>query len=176
MTGFDSIKGKQQDEVSKQVSNKVQKHHWSRLDMGLDQFAYLVAAKDAINDTKFNYQAPLTVEEHNECIRLSKSCPGELYYWRKRWDFQGWMHRLFVEKGGDPENGTHFDVRLTVEDLQRLSHDVTHGELHKIAKKHFGCPDEDWEAAEPARDMEFIDKAMAVLSTGDDAVYYGSCA
>jgi hypothetical protein len=127
--------------------------------MGLDMYAWRVAAKDAIGDFE-------VAEDENGERNVE-----ELYYWRKHHDLHGWMERLYREKGGDAESFNCIKVRLTMEDLQRLAHDVTHGKLPETTGFFFGNNPPDADSV--AQDMEFVGKAMAVVA-GGDAVYYDS--
>jgi hypothetical protein len=127
--------------------------------MGLDMYAWRVAAKDAIGDFE-------VAEDENGERNVE-----ELYYWRKHHDLHGWMERLYREKGGDAESFNCVKVRLTMEDLQRLAHDVTHGKLPETTGFFFGNNPPDADSI--AQDMEFVGKAMAIVA-GGDAVYYDS--
>jgi hypothetical protein len=127
--------------------------------MGLDMYAWRVAAKDAIGDFE-------VAEDENGERNVE-----ELYYWRKHHDLHGWMERLYREKGGDAESFNCIKVRLTMEDLQRLAHDVTHGKLPETTGFFFGNNPPDADSI--AQDMEFVGKAMAIVA-GGDAVYYDS--
>ena len=127
--------------------------------MGLDMYAWRVAAKDAIGDFE-------VAEDENGERNVE-----ELYYWRKHHDLHGWIERLYREKGGDAESFNCIKVRLTMEDLQRLAHDVTHGKLPETTGFFFGNNPPDADSI--AQDMEFVGKAMAIVA-GGDAVYYDS--
>lgn len=127
--------------------------------MGLDMYAWRVAAENAIGDFE-------VARDENGDADLE-----EIYYWRKHHDLHGWMSRLYREKGGDKESFNCVKVRLTMEDLQRLAHDVTHGKLPHTTGFFFGNNPPDADSV--AQDMEFIGKAMAIVAAGD-AVYYDS--
>jgi len=112
--------------------------------MGLDQNAFSVSQEDP--------------KEYHE-----------IAYWRKHPNLQGWMEKLWNEKGN---NGTFnvAEVELTKEDLLRLREDVIKNALAKLDTKgfFFGAPsDEYYKDA----DLEFIDKALDEISEGRKVVY-----
>lgn len=128
--------------------------------MGLDMYAWRVAAEDAIGD----FEVARTEGGDGD------SKVEEIFYWRKHHDLHGWMHKLYQEKGGTGEFNC-VKLRLTMEDLQRLALDVSNGNLPQTTGFFFG--DNPPDADSVAQDMEFIGKAMAVILQGD-AVYYDS--
>jgi hypothetical protein len=127
--------------------------------MGLDMYAWRVAAKDAIGDFE------VARDENDE------SNVEEFFYWRKHHDLHGWMERLYREKGGTAESFNCIKVRLTREDLERLAVDVMKGNLPETTGFFFGNNPPDQESV--AMDMEFVGKALAIILQGD-AVYYDS--
>jgi len=74
--------------------------------MGLDMYAWRVAAKDAIGDFEIARN-----EENSAKVE-------EMFYWRKHHDLHGWMERLYRSKGGPAASFNCIPVRLTMEDLQ----------------------------------------------------------
>ncbi len=64
--------------------------------MGLDQYAY-VAAK-ANQQAEF-WESAEVDPETKEYESKSVEKPRELAYWRKHPNLQGWMRKLWIEKG-----------------------------------------------------------------------------
>lgn len=125
--------------------------------MGLDQYAYCRATKTISDDED-----------------------REIAYWRKHPNLQGWMERLWVEKGRpvdavDPAlevpcfNG--IEVELTWEDLDRLEQDIRQGQLPETGGFFFGNPCDDYYLNE---DLEFVQKARAELFVGLKVFYNSS--
>jgi hypothetical protein len=91
----------------------------------------------------------------------------DMYAWRVK--AEDAIDDFSVASGDDGSNKV--EVRLTMEDLQRLAVDVTKGRLPETTGFFFGDNPPDPDSV--AQDMEFIGKAMAVVAVGD-AVYYDS--
>ena len=127
--------------------------------MGLDMYAWRVAAEDAIND----------FEIAGDASDISKV--EEIFYWRKHHDLHGWMEKLYRAKGGTAESFNCVKVRLTMEDLNVLEQVVLNNALPQTRGFFFGDNPPDKESI--LHDMEFIDKAKLAVSQGD-AVYYDS--
>lgn len=93
----------------------------------------------------------------------------ELQYWRKHPNLHGWMHHLYINKGGQSQSFNGDAVRLTLEDIDRLEKDVQAKALPMTSGFFFGASvDED-----SYDDLNFIDKARNALKLGL-AVYYTS--
>lgn len=127
--------------------------------MGLDMFAWRVAAEDAIGD-----------------FEIAKDSDGqsnldEMFYWRKHHDLHGWMERLYRSKGGTKESFNCVPVRLTMTDLDLLEHDVLKGTLPETQGFFFGTNPPDSDSRE--RDMKFIAEAKVAIADGFN-VYYDS--
>lgn len=114
--------------------------------MGLDQYAYSVPKGTDITQTKDATQ---------------------VYYWRKHPGLQGWMQRLYTEKGGEKEFNCEF-VALTLRDLLRLRKDIEQDLLPKTQGFFFGSTT----GEEKAMDMEFIAKAISEISEDREVYYY----
>jgi len=127
--------------------------------MGLDMYAWRVAAEDAIND----------FEIAGDDSDISKV--EEIFYWRKHHDLHGWMEKLYRAKGGTAESFNCVKVRLTMEDLNVLEQVVLNNALPQTRGFFFGDNPPDEESI--LHDMEFIGKAKLAVSQGD-AVYYDS--
>lgn len=93
----------------------------------------------------------------------------EIHYWRKHHDLHGWMHRLYLAKGGQEEFNC-VPVELTEEDLNNLATALEAGHLPKTTGFFFGNnpPDEDT----IREDMDFIQKARNEIKDGQKVYYY----
>lgn len=125
--------------------------------MGLDQYAYRVKKEAVINDLKFEHE----IDGVDTC--------EEIYYWRKVPALQGFMEKLYYEKGGEDTFNCEF-VRLTLEDLDDLEKAVKNDTMPIHTEgfffgKHY---DEDMPTV-----LDFVYKAKRVIAEGD-AVYYSS--
>jgi len=123
--------------------------------MGLDQYAYRVKKSAIVNDFRFND------DNDEDCTRL--------YYWRKVPALQGFMEKLYYDKGGEDTFNCEY-VRLTMDDLEKLENAVTNDKMpiHTTGfffGKHY---EEDMKWV-----LDFVEKAKAVIKDGD-AVYYSS--
>ena len=128
--------------------------------MGLDMYAFRVKAEYVIDD--FNIRGQDAGREDDL---------EELAYWRKHHDLHGWMERLYRSKGGDKESFNCVPVRLTMQDLQLLEHDVLNSRLPETQGFFFGTnPPDEWTMEQ---DMKFIVSAKMAITQGD-AVYYDS--
>lgn len=112
--------------------------------MGLDQFAY-------IRDTEGNQI--------------------DLQYWRKHNALQGWMEKLYIEKGGKASFNSE-SVQVTSDDLDRLEEDVILKKLPVTTGFFFGS-DTSQDEYNFRLDLEFIDKAREKDKEGY-RVYYSS--
>lgn len=127
--------------------------------MGLDQYAY-VASK--AGDDWNNHQ--------------------EISYWRKHPNLQGWMERLWIEKGypGLPAGSNNFDhtfngveVELTWDDIDKLEKDIKSGQVSELGTTgfFFGNPSDDYYRE---HDLEFCVNAKAELFLGRKVFYNSS--
>jgi len=62
----------------------------------------------------------------------------EVAYWRKHPDLQGWMQKLYEEKGGEDKSFNGDPVVLTLADLDRLEDDILGENLPKTSGFFFG--------------------------------------
>jgi len=119
--------------------------------MGLDQNAF--AHKGALPQ-------PTDFEPKPEEI-------SELFYWRKHADLEGWMEKLYREKGGKEEVFNVATVELTMQDIDRLERDVLADSLPHTEGFFFGkSHPEDKEAT-----LKFIGLARETLRGGDSVFY-----
>ena len=130
--------------------------------MGLDQYAY--AASKAVT------------EERSRAQRI------DLSYWRKHPNLQGWMERLWINKGypNTPpdfklwEHGFNgIELELDREDIDQLERDIENGELAKLATKgfFFGNPSDEYYRE---LDLKFCRDARANLFLGLRVFYNSS--
>lgn len=126
--------------------------------MGLDMYAHAVKGSAVVG--------AITKD-----LRQEDVLNDDLHYWRKHPNLHGWMQRLYVEKGGDadPRRFNCVNVELTGEDLDRLQADIDSGALPGTSGFFFGQSD----GSERADDLEFIQKARAVIDAGN-RVFYSS--
>lgn len=127
--------------------------------MGLDMYAFSVKAEDAIGDFEIRRDSEGSVDR------------TEIAYWRKFNALHGWMEDLYRAKGGTKDSFNCVPVRLTVEDLTKLTDDVLKKNLQPREGFFFGeqkIYPEDIEAV-----YTFVGKALAEIRNGN-AVYYDS--
>jgi hypothetical protein len=123
--------------------------------MGLDMYAYTVSKN-----------------EHNRDFEISEGADSqELSYWRKFNCLHGWMEDLYREKGGTSQEFNCVPLRLTQEDLQRLSEDANANRIEGRAGFFFG--DTTVDASDMEVIKEFVKKALAEINSGRE-VYYDS--
>lgn len=131
--------------------------------MGLDMYAWSVKDTGNLPDVDAVFSNPETGEDLPEFDRK------QVFYWRKHPNLHGWMEALYREKGGTDESFNCNTVRLTVEDLKRLSEEVDLGTLPPTSGFFFGSSTPE----DRNRDIEFIGKAFDEIKKGR-AVYYDS--
>jgi hypothetical protein len=104
-------------------------------------------------------------------VKLKKESEGsEIHYWRKHHDLHGWMHKLYLEKGGKEEFNCEY-VNLDMEDLDRLEKDLKSSQLPETTGFFFGNNPPDQDSVD--NDMLFISKARDEIKQGR-LVYYSS--
>lgn len=134
--------------------------------MGLDQHAYVATRAGAMNEY---YEAEYGDSESKPGT-VAK--PREIAYWRKHPNLQGWMHQLYLERGGMGEfNGD--ELELTWEDIERLEEDILSGAMAKLGTQGFffgGDADEYYRE----QDLEFVRNAKAELFLGLKVFYNSS--
>lgn len=127
--------------------------------MGLDMYAWTVPA-EWCGDKQVDYKPG------------ENQVTGDLAYWRKFNHLHGWMHKLYLSKGGADPNFNCNTVRLMPEDLDRLERECQDEELFTATSGFFFGSDElddrDMEALE-----DFISDAHAAIQSGN-AVWYDS--
>lgn len=132
--------------------------------MGLDMYAFTVAAKDA-GDNVVDLEV---YDNENDTYLIDKT---ELFYWRKFNALHAWMENLYRLKGGTAESFNCNTVRLDAKDLDRLEMDTGNNKLVPVNGFFFG------EQTIYPEDLEsvatFIAKAREALADGQ-AVYYDS--
>ena len=107
--------------------------------MGLDQYAYIAS--------KANSEYEST---------------QELAYWRKHPNLQGWMEKLFFEKGGTCDTFNGVEVELTWDDVHKLEQDIKSGAMAALGTVGFFFGEaSDYYYRE--KDLEFCRNARAEL-------------
>jgi hypothetical protein len=125
--------------------------------MGLDQYAYAVMPHP--NNTDLSYV--WTHEQSEDKVFM-------IAQWRKHPNIQGWMEKLYENKGGEGVFNCQ-PVRVTFQDLVNLRHAVINEKLPVTQGFFFGeSLPEDREI-----DLKFIDDAMKAIGQ-DMEIYYDS--
>lgn len=125
--------------------------------MGLDQQSASFRLKDVNNP---DAGADLTITKD--------AVPSKLAYWRKHPYLQGWMEKLYYEKGGKGEEFNCVNVRLDEDDLNRLKEDVLSGSLPETTGFFFGSDSSD---DYREQDLEFIEDALEAIKDGRIVLY-----
>ncbi|MBM7454490.1 hypothetical protein HNR62_000319 [Oceanisphaera litoralis] len=131
--------------------------------MGLDMYAFkirpaLLADPEAMVDLQ---PAGSGENEEDQAEQIAS--------WRKHPNLHGWMHHLYIAKGGTDREFNGNTVRLTEELLDVLEADITAGELPPTSGFFFGqSTPEDRDD-----DLLFVAKARAALAEGY-VVFYDS--
>jgi len=122
--------------------------------MGLDQYAFKIK-KGKIKSSIINPDD------------LNSEISKEICYWRKHPNLQGWMNRLYEEKGGD-EVFNCIAILLTLEDIERLERDVINNKLPDTEGFFYGTSaDEHYKE----KDLLFIQNAKLWIEDGYDILY-----
>lgn len=133
--------------------------------MGLDMYAYAVPVKYAVSPLRVNPRVHGTqAKDYKDNKKVN------LYYWRKHHDLHGWMHNLWIKKGGEGEFNCKM-VELTSKDLTRLARSVKAGGLPRTTGFFFGRYPPGIKSAK--EDLEFIKRARSAIKKGLK-VYYDS--
>ena len=124
--------------------------------MGLDMFAFAISKEDAVS-----------------AIEIKKDCEQhEIWYWRKHHDLHGWMERLYNQKGGTRLFNCEC-VELTMDDLDKLEHDIAQFKLPHTEGFFFGNNPPDDESN--IEDLNFVAACREVLLTNENyRIYYSS--
>ena len=125
--------------------------------MGLDQYAFKVRKHAVISDTQFKDEID------------NKKTYEEIYYWRKVPALQGFMEKLYYEKGGKNTFNCE-SIRLYEEDLDKLKYAVEHNEMpvNTIGFFFGNHSEEDMPSI-----LKFVKIAKKAIKEGN-AVYYSS--
>ena len=123
------------------------------------------------------------LDQHSACFRLEEvnnpdagadvtitkdAVAKELAYWRKHPYLQGWMEKLYYEKGGKGEEFNCVNVRLDEDDLNRLKEDVLSGSLPETTGFFFGSDTCD---IYREQDLQFINDALEAIKDGRIVLY-----
>lgn len=125
--------------------------------MGLDQQSASFSRKEVNNP---DAGADLTITKD--------AVPSNLAYWRKHPYLQGWMEKLYYEKGGKGEEFNCVNVRLDEDDLNRLKEDVLSGSLPETTGFFFGSDSSD---DYREQDLRFINDALEAIKDGRIVLY-----
>lgn len=143
--------------------------------MGLDQYAYIASKRGERSEW---WEGAELNKETNEYENPKMTKPQELAQWRKHPNLQGWMERLWLEKGmpdtGDTDasfNG--IELELTWEDIDKLEKDIKSGVVSNMNTTgfFFGNPSDDYYYE---HDLKFCVDAKAELFLGRKVFYNSS--
>lgn len=97
----------------------------------------------------------------------------EISYWRKHPNLEGWMEKLYRQKGGTEEMFNFVELELTKEDLLRLQEDITNGSVAELGTTgfFFGNPSDE---IYREHDLNFISKALSEIAEGRKIIYVSS--
>ena len=138
--------------------------------MGLDQYAY-TAAKAGERD---RWWEGAELNQHtNQFENSAVPKPHELAYWRKHPNLQGYMQRLFAEKGGKCDSFNGIEVELTWSDIERLEQDILSGNMASLDTRgfFFGDASDDYYREQ---DLAFCREARAQIFLGVPVFYNSS--
>lgn len=138
--------------------------------MGLDQYAY-TAAQAGQRDLW--WEGAELDPQSQEYTNPKVPKPTELAYWRKHPNLQGWMERLFAEKGGKCDSFNGIEVELTWSDIERLEQDILSGEMSRMGTRGFFFGDASDEYYRE-QDLAFCREARAQLFMGIPVFYNSS--
>ena len=124
--------------------------------MGLDQYARSVDSKYVTSPVDFD-TSEIPPDENRE-----------IHYWRKHPNLQGWMERLYRQKGGNDDVFNCVPVALDLADLDALEKDVVANALPETTGFFFGQSTEE----DRIDDLKFIQKARTELALGRAVYYY----
>lgn len=125
--------------------------------MGLDMFAFALKA-ELVGD-----------EDTDTTLHGTKDDRVDVAYWRKFNHLHGWMHRLYVRKGGTDPDFNCNTVRLNEHDLDRLEDDAKNERLTATQGFFFGTDElheEDMQSL-----TAFIAKARELMADGYAVLY-----
>ena len=141
--------------------------------MGLDQYAYVAAEAGQMN--KFWESAE--ANENGDFVNPNVTEPREIMYRRKHPNLQGWMQRLWEQRGcpgvenilDATFNGV--ELELTWADIDDLEQAIRHGQLPPTQGFFFGDNSDDYYRAQ---DLAFCREARAALFLGERVFYNSS--
>lgn len=141
--------------------------------MGLDQFAYSATRAGQRSD----YFEAEYGDHGPDNTQVAE--PKELAYWRKHPNLQGWMERLWFDRGmpgGHTDDLNVFngvELELTWDDLERLEQDIKSGAMSKLNTVgfFFGEVSDDYYRDQ---DLKFVREAKAEVFLGLKVFYNSS--
>lgn len=141
--------------------------------MGLDQYVYKFSQQDMERNKYeqpdvFQYLFPDIID-----VYLPVHYSEELSYWRKFYDLETWMEKLYRRKGGTAEDFNGILVKLTAADLLQLREDCTKDEFYKHHYFTDSPKDEKQFFLQKHKFVEFIQGMLQAIDDGY-ALYYES--
>ena len=125
--------------------------------MGLDMYAYAVKALPPDKQVDFKLQPEDIVDDN-------------LAYWRKVNALHGWMHRLYIRKGGSSKDFNCCNMQLGIADLDELEADMRENKLKPVDGFFFGS--QEFYEQDKQSVYDFIAKARDHIDAGRSVVYH----
>jgi len=123
--------------------------------MGLDQYALHIDAKYVRKDCQTDFDG------------VNPDLFENFHQWRKHSNLQGWMEKLYQDKGGFKVPFNCAKVRITFADLEKLKEAVMADELPETQGFFFGASTPE----DMLDDLEFIQKAKTLIKEGKVIIY-----
>lgn len=128
--------------------------------MGLDMYVLSLSKEELPNP------------EQQTDITIPKGAVSQDWYWRKFNALHGWMHKLYLDKGGQNAEFNGDTVQLTLWDIDQLEQDMKDNKLTPTEGFFFGAMKiypEDLESLK-----EFLSEARDILKEDTHVLVYDS--
>ena len=133
--------------------------------MGLDQYAVSFPSKAVVIRVG---KKKITIEEYDPQVDFKQPEEAtEIFRWRKHPSIQGWMEKLYYDKGGIEGVFNCVPVRLTMDDLNKLERDIKGNRLPETEGFFFGKDD----GTEIQEDLKFVYLAKQEIKEGNIVAY-----
>ena len=117
-----------------------------------------------LNMYAFFTDAPLSSKVD---FHVGEDAGWEIQYWRKHPNLHGWMHALYLAKGGEKKNFNAATVALDIDDLDVLEKCILEDRLPFTTGCFFGSSD-GWELED---DLVFVARARKLIKGGKSVFY-----
>ena len=121
--------------------------------MGLDQFAYKVM--NYIPESSINFERDLHKQKYED-----------LYYWRKNYNLQTWMNKLYIDKGGRDEFNCKV-LLLTMDDIKNLEQWLNENKDEENENEY----DDEDDDEENEKELTFCELAIDAINNGYTIIY-----